>query len=238
MQTPGRLAGYQLGYYTLQGAASAVPPLCLEVAPGHRVADLCSAPGSKTGQLVLLMEDRGLVLANELKGDRIRALSANLERLGATIVAIRRGNGESVPVAEPGFDRVLADVPCSGEGTVRAPLPDRDEWIPPRERLRLHRRQLALLQRAVKLTRPGGLIVYSTCTYHPLENEAVIAAALAAGWPLALEPIELPGLPADPGVERFEEITVPAAVAERCLRLYPHRLDSWGFFVARLRRLD
>ncbi len=248
LSRPGTTLEYFLGLYHVQGASSMVPPLALEPKPGERVLDLCAAPGSKTSQIGELMRNEGFVLANDLFVDRLKVLKAHLERLGIVNACISHRSGESFPGGGlPPFQRVLVDAPCSGEGTVRGVAEhgrtghEGESEQAYRERReaelgKLHRLQRALLRRAANLVEPGGVVVYATCTYSPLENEAVIDDVLRARDDLAVEelPVDVPG--AEPGLRTYEGTRFRAEVA-RARRLYPHRaVDSAGFFICRLRR--
>ncbi len=233
---------YFLGLYYVQGATSMIPAIALDPRPGDRVLDLCAAPGSKATQIAEAMRGEGLVVANDLFVDRLRALKGHLERLGIACAVIARRPGDSFPGGVL-FRRVLVDAPCTGEGTVRAAPARKEEDLeaaaPPareRDRERLYRLQRALLRRAANLCEPGGAIVYSTCTYSPLENEAAIDDVLSERDDLEIEEIPC-GAPGDPGVVAWEGRRFRPEVA-RCRRYYPHRIDSWGFFVARLRRKE
>lgn len=250
LERPGATLEYALGLYHIQSASSMVPPLVLAPEPGDRVLDLCAAPGSKTTQLCELMADRGVVVANDLFIDRLKVLKSHLERLGHVCAVITRRPGESYPGGLT-FRRVLVDAPCSGEGTFRgteahgrsrravqetADARETATGEPPvREREKLYRLQRALLRRAANLVEPGGIVVYSTCTYDPLENEAVVDDLLRARDDFILEepPVDVPG--AEPGLTCFDGQRFRGLLA-RARRLYPHRLDSDGFFVARLKR--
>jgi NOL1/NOP2/sun family putative RNA methylase len=244
---------YFLGFYYIQGATSMVPAIALDPQPGDRVLDLCAAPGSKTTQVCAAMKNEGLVFANDIFIDRLKILKGHLERLGATCAVITRKAGDSFPGGLT-FDRVLVDAPCSGEGTVRGP--GRDPLAPrggggedvdgeaeatlkterSADMSRLYRLQRALLRRAANLCAPGGVVVYSTCTYSPHENEAVIDEVLRARDDLELEEVPCDA-PSEPGISEWEGKRFKPQV-RLCRRFYPHRLNSWGFFVARLRRKE
>ncbi len=241
---------YYLGLYYIQGAPSMIPPLAHGPEPGDRILDLCAAPGSKTTQICEMIGDDGFVVANDIFVDRLKILKGHLERLGITSAVMTRKPGDSYPGGIL-FKRVLVDAPCSGEGTVRGEVahgrrsgaPEGDdasesEAVVKTDRSgnldRLHRLQRSLLRRAANLTEPGGTIVYSTCTYSPEENEAVVDDVLRARDDLVLEEIPL-DVPAEPGLVEWEGRKFKPQL-RKCLRFYPHRLNSWGFFVARLRR--
>jgi len=224
-----------LGLFYLQQAVTGVAPLALGAEPGERILDLCAAPGGKTSHLAELLEGRGIVVAGEKSEGRIRGLLGNLYRLNHTGVIVVAADGRTFPSGVL-FDRVLVDVPCSGEGNLR-----RRGKAPSAEgssasfREHLTGVQRSLLRRAVELVRPGGTVLYVTCTFAPEENEAIVARALAR-LPVTLEPIPLT-IPHEPGLTHFggRDFT---SVMEHAWRLYPQHLDSGGLFMARLRRTD
>ena len=212
-----------------------MPVLLLDLAPGQRVLDLCAAPGGKTAQIALALGNAGTVLANDFSPERIAALQGNLDRLGIVNVSTTWADGGNYPAAAGPFDRVLVDAPCSSEGTLRRNrgLIDR---VGPERSLRMASRQRALLRKAVKLCRPGGRIVYSTCTFAPEENELVVADVLERlGGRLKLLPAAVPGLVAAPGITHWQGRTLPAELA-CCLRVWPQQNDTGGFFIAVLEK--
>jgi NOL1/NOP2/sun family putative RNA methylase len=220
-----------LGHIYVQSASSAVAALAVDVQPGQRVLDLCAAPGSKTTLLAQAMDDRGALVANEPSPQRSRSLLANLERLGVTCAVVTTYSGQNFPRRHR-FDRVLVDAPCSGEGTWRGPG-GRPRRVKPGLRAHLQRQQAALLRRGYEVLDPGGILVYSTCTYAPEENEAVVGPFIEETGARVL-PLEL-DVPAAPGVTAWEGQEFPESV-RLGRRLYPHRFDSEGFFVIRLAR--
>jgi NOL1/NOP2/sun family putative RNA methylase len=237
---------YFLGFYYIQGATSMIAPIALDPQPGERVLDLCAAPGSKTTQICDAMRNEGLVFANDIYIDRLKILKGHLERLGVTCAVITKKAGDSFP-GGLAFRRVLVDAPCSGEGTMRGARETAGEEVERESEaargtdrsgdlLRLYRLQRALLRRAANLCEPGGVIVYSTCTYSPLENEAVIDEVLRARDDLVLEEVPCDA-PSEPGILEWEGKKFKPEV-RLCRRYYPHRINSWGFFVARLRRKE
>ncbi len=222
-----------LGLFHVQQAVMALPSLALTPEPGERVLDLCAAPGGKTAHLAELMDDRGPLVAVDPKEKRLRGLMGNIFRLGHTNVLVVAADGRELP-GGASFDRVLVDAPCSAEGNFRR----QKGHLPARTAEFQHYvtgLQEALLRRAIRLTRPGGRVVYSTCTYAPEENEAVVNRVLA-DEPVELEPIALE-VPHAPGLTRWGGERY-AAELERAWRVYPQHLDSGGMFMARLRRLD
>ncbi len=222
-----------LGLFYVQQASTGVAAPLLGAKPGERVLDLCSAPGGKTTHVADLMEDRGALVAVDVSESRIRGLLGNVYRLGHANLLVVAGDGRVFP-EEAAFDRVLVDAPCSGEGTLR-----RRRGRPPHQsrsfRGYVTRTQEDLLRKAVRVTRPGGTILYVTCTFAPEENEAVVDRVLR-DEPVELEPLLLP-VPHQPGITRFEEMRFDPRL-EGSARIYPHHLDSGGLFLARLRRLE
>jgi NOL1/NOP2/sun family putative RNA methylase len=222
-----------LGLIYVQQASTGVAAPQVDVAPGERVLDLCSAPGGKTTHMAELMHDTGCLVASEISEPRIRGLLGNVYRLGHPNILVVAGDGRHFPEG-PRFDRVLVDAPCSGEGTLR-----RRGGKPPDQSPSflgyVTGAQRALLEKAVRVTRPGGTILYVTCTFSPEENEAVVSRALRT-LPVELEPLELP-VPHSPGLTSFAGTTYDRRL-EGAARIYPHHLDSGGLFLAKLRRLD
>ena len=229
-ERPGKMAEHALGYIHVQEELSMVPPLALDPKPVEKILDMCSAPGSKTTQIAQVMENQGLLIANEPSMIRLKPLRFNCERLGITNVAVTRYDGRSFP--DYTFDRVLADVPCSSEGTARKDLKVLLR-SGSRRSMDLQLLQVRLLRRALMLTRPGGTVVYSTCTYAPEENEAVVNQALDLAY---LEQFYLPGLQSSSGLTEWSGESYSEDL-KLCARYYPHQNDTGGFFVAKLIRL-
>jgi len=231
----GRFWWYCAGLAHAQEEASQLPVTLLSAAPGHRVLDLCAAPGGKTAQIACALGNRGTLVANDFAAERIKALVGNLDRLGIVNTTVTRVDGSNFPAAAGQFDRILVDAPCSSEGTLRR-NPDRAADLNVALSQRLAARQRALLRKAVQRCRPGGRIVYSTCTFAPEENELVVAEILAEqGGRLRLCAAEVAGLKTAPGVTAWAGRALDASLA-RCLRLWPHHNDTGGFFVAVLEK--
>jgi NOL1/NOP2/sun family putative RNA methylase len=221
------------GLIYVQQASTGTAAKALGVEPGDRVLDLCAAPGGKTSHIAELMGDRGCLVAAEIDERRIRGLLGNLYRLLHTGVLVVACDGRNFPEGAL-FDRVLVDAPCSGEGTLRkraGEAPNQSKAFTGR----VSGVQRALLEKAVRLTRPGGTILYVTCTFTPEENEAVVSDVLAGGA-VDLEPLSL-DVPHARGVTAFEGSRYDERLAG-AVRLYPHHLDSGGLFLAKLRRVD
>lgn len=227
---------YRAGRLYIQNPSSMIPPLLLEPRPEDWVLDLTAAPGSKTTQLAAMMRNEGRISAVERSRSRFFRLHANLEQQGVTNTRtyLRDGNGVGRQLPER-FDRVLLDAPCSAEGRFSAadPAPWQG-WKPKRPR-KLQRQQRRLLASAVAALKTGGVLVYSTCTFSPEENEAVLDDALkrfAGALEVEVPPRSWPN--ANPGLESWEGTQFDPQV-KRALRLLPDGLME-GFFVARLRK--
>ena len=222
-----------LGLFYVQQASTGIAAPVLDPQPGERVLDLCAAPGGKTTHAAELMKNRGCLVAAELSENRIRGLLGNLYRLGISNVLVTSGDGREAP-EEALFDRVLVDAPCSGEGTLRR----RAGRVPRQSSSFLGyvtKVQRRLLEKAIRVTKPGGTILYVTCTFAPEENEAVIDGILR-DQPVEIDPIRLQ-IPCASGLTSFEGQRYDPAL-EGSVRIYPQHLDSGGLFMARLRRLD
>lgn len=173
----GTSAAARLGLIYIQDRSSMLPPLALEPPPGACVLDMCAAPGSKTGLLARMVGSQGTVLACEPSGGRINSLRANLRRAGAVNTASLHISSEKLALAGPGMSHILLDPPCSGWGTEDKNPQARALWSGEKVKP-LIRLQRALLERAARLLRPGGRLVYSTCTTNEDENEAQVLFAL------------------------------------------------------------
>ena len=205
----------------------------LDVRPGQRVLDLAAAPGGKTTLVAGRLGGRGLVVANEVQRGRVQALADNLDRWGSTRTAIAGEAAARLADRLPGmFDRVLLDAPCSGEGLFRRDPAAAAQWRPGHVGGNAER-QRGLLAAAARLVRPGGVLVYSTCTFAPEENEHQVAGFLAAhpGW-------EVQEIPWHEGFTSGRPDWSPDGPPElaRTVRLWPHKLRGEGHFIARLGR--
>jgi len=230
---PGRLIEHWLGLFYVQEAAQALPVLVLDPKPGETILDMCAAPGGKATHIAARMENRGCLIANEPSGRRQQGLSANVNRLGVLNATITDYRGESFPTGAR-FDKILIDAPCSAEGTLRK-TSSLGEGASESTIRRLARLQKRLILRAYDLLRPEGILVYSTCTFAPEENEAVVAHLLNERGGHIL-PISLP-FPAAAGLTEWMGEGFGAEMAG-CARIYPHQIDSGGGFIARVKRTD
>ena len=222
-----------LGWTHGQEEVSAIPAQVLDPDPETVVFDSCAAPGSKTTQLAALMDDRGRVVANDNNLGRLSALRFNSERLGVTNLAVTHSDARNFslkPFDFEQFDSALVDVPCSCEGTIRKNPDAIDDWSLDQV-TGIAGVQKGVLRRAVQATRPGGRVVYSTCTFAPEENEAVLDHVLA-NEPCRIVEQELP-INHTHGITEWEDQEYDPAV-QQAARIYPHHNDTGGFFCATL----
>ncbi len=217
-------------FYVQQTVTGVAAPL-LAPEPCDRVLDMCASPGGKTTHLADLMGEGGCLVAADVNEGRLKGLQGNLTRLLIPNVIAVTADGRRFPEGAL-FDRILVDAPCSAEGNLRKKLGVLRAQKPSFRR-HVNRLQEKILRRAVDLVRPGGTILYATCTFAPEENEAVVSRVLQDS-PLEVVPIDLP-VPSAPGLTSFEgtEFDPSLALAHR---LYPHHLNSGGLFLALLRK--
>ncbi|MBL8866983.1 MAG: class I SAM-dependent methyltransferase, partial [Planctomycetia bacterium] len=193
------LPGYAEGDFAIQDVSAQAVAAALNPSPGMRVLDLCAAPGGKTTHLAELMDNRGAIVACDIERDRLATVESLARRLGVSIIeTVLLAENEPPPVGP--FDAALVDVPCSNTG-VLGRRPEVRWRLQPREFEYLIRLQTRLLIQAIERVRPGGAIVYSTCSIEPDENHGVVAAVRRGMPRLALEAerIAIPGRPGDGG---------------------------------------
>ena len=218
---PGASLQHDLGAFYLQEASAMVSASVLRARPGEKILDLCAAPGGKTTQIAGSMNGEGLLISNEPIPSRAKILAENLERMGvANAIAVCAYPDQLAKKWPDFFDAILVDAPCSGEGMFRREPASRDEWQPGSP-AGCAKRQAEILDEAAKMLRPGGRLVYSTCTFNRLENEGSIRGFLERHPEFSYEDFEL------------DEIG-----RSECgmLRVWPHRVRGDGHFVARLRK--
>ena len=204
----------------------------LEVEPGERVLDLCAAPGGKSTELGARLKGRGLLVSNDISGPRMKGLLKNIEMFGITNAFLTNEEPERLARCFPEyFDKILVDAPCSGEGMFRKEPAMLEAWTPQKSQA-CAGMQAGILDGAVKMLRPGGLLLYSTCTFAPMENEGSISRIL--GRCPELEPEDM--LPCEgfaPGVPEWGD-GLPGL--EKSVRLWPHRIGGEGHYMALLRK--
>ena len=218
---PGLHVYHEAGVYYLQEASAMAPVALLDPKPGERVCDLCAAPGGKTTQIAGRMLGQGFLVCNEINPKRAKILSRNIERMGVANALVTNEHPETLASRFPGFfDRVLVDAPCSGEGMFRKEEAAVTDWS--QETVQMcARRQREILDSAARLVRPGGRLVYSTCTFAPEEDEETVAAFLEAHPEFTPEPVEAPWF----------------VLGENAsYRMWPHKLLGEGHFAAVLRK--
>ena len=223
------------GLYYLQDPSAMSAAELLDPQPGERVLDLAAAPGGKTTALAALMHGQGLLVANEIKDKRIGHLAVNVERWGAGNVVITNETPERLADHFGAyFDRVLVDAPCSGEGMFRKDASARADWSPDMV-AGCAVRQSNIMRVATKLVRPGGYLMYSTCTFAPEEDEGVIFHLLKESP--EYEVVPLPGYPGFmAGRPEWMPSEAKGEGLEGAVRLFPHRLTGEGHFACMLKR--
>ena len=229
----GNTVEHALGYYYVQEAASMIPPVILDPQPGDIILDMAASPGSKSSQIVQYMKNKGILVANDVKGDRLAALGINLQRIGSYNSVITLMQGESYAKSGIQFDKVLLDAPCSGTGTIRKSPKTILMWNPDMVR-RLSRIQKKLIMTAWHVLKPGGTLVYSTCSTEPEENEGVVSFLLENVKDAKMLEIDLPIKRSNPVLEFDGQSYHPEV--HNCLRLWPQDNDTEGFFVAGIKK--
>lgn len=269
-----------VGNISRQEAVSMIPPIVLEVEPHHTVLDMCAAPGSKTAQMIEALhkgtdEPTGFIIANDADNKRSHMLVHQLKRLNTANLMVVNHDAQFFPRLKlfkdatkkkdfVKFDRILCDVPCSGDGTMRKNIQVWKNWNT-QNALGLHTVQLNILERGLNLLKPTGRLVYSTCSMNPIENEAVVAAALRK-WGGKVRLVnckdKLPGLirskgitnwpvldrdmePMTKGAEKVNDSWFPPSEEEiknfnldYCLRVYPQQQNTGGFFITVLEKIE
>jgi len=228
----GNLIEHTLGYIYVQESASMIPPVVMGIEPGDMVLDMCAAPGSKTSQIAQYLENKGLIVANDVSGKRLAPLGINLQRCGVTTSVITLMQGWRFKGFE--FDKVLVDAACSGTGTIRKSLRTIRDWNPNSCKI-MAGQQKKLLNTAFENVKVGGVVVYSTCTMEPDEDEAIISWILENRDDVVVEDIELDIKRSEP-VMSFEGKEYHKDVA-KCLRIWPMDNDTEGFFVCKMRKV-
>lgn len=245
----GNLTEHALGYFYIQESASMIPPVVLfqgTKADGSlNVLDLCAAPGSKTSQLAQYMENKGILIANDVEGSRLKPLNINLQRMGVTNTLItlnafqehkkspRPRNPFQQDYPKGFFDRILVDAPCSGTGTIRRSFKALTMYSKGLVQ-RISSVQKSLIKHAFEMLKPGGIMVYSTCSQEPQENEEVVSHLLDTYQNAELLDINL-DIKRSEAITEFEGKKYNEQV-KKVLRIYPQDNDSEGFFVSKIRK--
>lgn len=227
----GATTEYLLGYYYIQRAASMIPALELSPDPTDIVIDMCAAPGGKTTHLAQLMGNEGVILAFDINRERMKSLRSNLSRCGVKNTIIFRTDALKLEQIGIQADKILLDAPCTGEGLICFD-PTRKKSRKLDDILFCSNIQQELLRVAVKCTKRGGIIIYSTCAIAPEENEFVIQSIIEEKK-ISLLDLNInfgePGL-----IEIFGSKLDPNLV--KCKRMYPHLQGTEGFFICKMRK--
>ena len=247
---------HETGRLTRQEAVSMIPVMALNPKAGEAVLDMCASPGSKTSQIAEFMNGMGVLVANERSRKRCNLLVANIQRHRSRVTIVSNHDGRHIPSlsGNSGYDAILVDAPCTGSGTTRKNPEVWSKWKPSGG-LGLHSMQVGLLNRAVDLLRPGGRVVYSTCSLDPVENEAVISQILQRRGDVRLtdcsemmEGVSIQEglqswIPTDDDMQPLEgnpwahppsrEISEKLS---RCVRVRGHMMDAGGFFLATIEK--
>lgn len=225
---PSRCPLYQAGLYYLQEPSAMTPAARLPIVPGDYVLDLCAAPGGKATALGAALKGEGLLLANDISASRARALLRNLELFGISNVFVANEKPERLSTLFPEyFDKIMLDAPCSGEGMFRKEEALARDWTPEKSK-ELSLIQKDLILKAADMLRPGGMLLYSTCTFAPAEDEETVSYLLENRPDMELMDME--------GYEDFS-CGVPAwgngsEALKKCVRIFPHKMDGEGHFLA------
>jgi len=218
--TAGSMILHETGAFYIQEPGAMMPAAVLAARPGEKILDLCAAPGGKSTQIGCDMQGEGLLICNEPVPKRAAILSSNIERMGLPNTVVTCAKPEQLAKQWPeGFDAVMVDAPCSGEGMFRRDPETRNEWTQDKAD-GCAERQREILNAAARLVRPGGRLVYSTCTYNPKENEENARWFTGEFPEFSLEAFSLPGVDAPEGM----------------FTCYPHRLKGEGQFAALFRK--
>lgn len=261
-EQPGKHPYHEAGVYYIQEPSAMAPVTLLEAKPGEKILDLCAAPGGKSTQIAGFMQGEGLLICNEIHPARAKILSENVERMGIRNACVTNETPQHLAQIFPEyFDRILVDAPCSGEGMFRKNEIACEEWSPENVEL-CGERQDEILDCAAKMLRPGGRLVYSTCTFAPTENEGSISRFVERHAEFEIQPIDKKALSLPTGQEmcrneivykddkasntetdaartcdgRTEWTENPVPHLQETLRLFPHLIQGEGHYAAVLQK--
>lgn len=232
---PAKHPYYFAGLYYLQEPSAMTPADRLPVEPGDRVLDVCAAPGGKATELGAKLQGTGVLAANDLSSSRAKGLLKNLELFGiGNVLVLSEEPGKLVPYFREYFDKILIDAPCSGEGMFRKDRKMVRAWEEHGPEF-FSKIQRSIVTQAAQMLRPGGMLLYSTCTFSPLENERTVEYLLEQYPEFEICEME--------GYEGFSE-GMPEVAEKRdenlkkTVRIFPHRMEGEGHFIALLRKGD
>lgn len=232
---PGKHHDHSAGLYYIQEPSAMAPGAFLRVVPGEKVLDLCAAPGGKATQIGAALRGAGVVVANDISLKRAQVLAMNIERMGVTNAFVTQEDPRRLAEFFPGyFDKILVDAPCSGEGMFRKMPEAADHWSEAYVGT-CAGLQREIMDQAAQMLKPGGIMIYSTCTFAPEENEGSVQRFLERH-----PEFRLADLPHSGGLAPGEPAWIEGGAPElaKAVRLWPHRLAGEGHFVARLQKTD
>ncbi|MCX8130539.1 MAG: RsmB/NOP family class I SAM-dependent RNA methyltransferase [Clostridia bacterium] len=232
--SPGRHPYYHAGLYYIQEPSAMLPGEVIDAQPGEYILDMCAAPGGKTVQIAAGMKGQGLLVANDINSDRVKALVKNIELCGIKNAIVTNETPEKLANNFRGFfNKILVDAPCSGEGMFRKDEEAARSW----KNFKCEKcagMQWEILQYADKMLKPGGYIVYSTCTFSPEEDEKMVLRFLDSfGYYDIVEIAKVGGI--EPGRPEWAD---GSNEFKKTARLWPHRLKGEGHFVAHLKKKE
>ncbi|MCI5620081.1 MAG: RsmF rRNA methyltransferase first C-terminal domain-containing protein [Lachnospiraceae bacterium] len=230
---PGKHPYHAAGVYYIQEPSAMAPAHYLDAQPAERILDLCAAPGGKSTQIAGAMQGQGLLVCNEIHPARAKILSENVERMGIRNAIVTNESPTHLAEKFHGyFDRIMVDAPCSGEGMFRKNEQACEEWSPENVAICADR-QDEILEAAHEMLKPGGRMVYSTCTFAPEEDEGSISRFIHRHPGYEIVPVSMTeGMSSG----RAEWTDDPAENMERTIRLFPHKIHGEGHYLAVLKK--
>ena len=234
--SPAKHPYYFAGMYYLQEPSAMTPANLLPIEPGDRVLDLCAAPGGKATELGAKLNHTGLLVANDISNSRAKALLKNIELFGIPNVLVTSEPPEKLAEKFPAFfDKILIDAPCSGEGMFRKNPGMMKDWetYGPKHYSGL---QQSIVPHAIRMLKPGGMLLYSTCTFSPEENEGSVKFMLDLDPDL--EVVDIPNRYEGFAPGRPELIEDGTEDLKKCVRIWPHKMNGEGHFIALLRKKE
>ncbi|MCS6784342.1 MAG: RsmB/NOP family class I SAM-dependent RNA methyltransferase [Candidatus Caldarchaeum sp.] len=226
---------HMLGYVYVQGPVSMLITDLLEIEPGCRVLDLCAAPGSKATHIAQKQAGKGVLVANDVSRTRLKALASNMQRCGVVNGIITLADGRRFGYRHREFfDRVLVDAPCSSLGIGMKDWTVLKYWNP-KTSIRLARLQTNLLFSGYSALKKGGILVYSTCTFHPYENEMVVSSLVEKHGDAEVVQLGLQNIEFDNGLEEWNQLRFSSEM-KKTARIFPYQSGAEGFYVAKIRK--
>lgn len=223
---------YYLGYYHVQEAGSMLPPIALSPDKKDCIIDMCAAPGSKTTQMAMMMENTGTIFANDVNTKRLRALAHNIQKCGAANCIIINYDGRFLWKIGIEANKILLDAPCTASGKIIKSKRVIENWSYGRV-IKMSKLQKKLIESAYECLQKDGLLVYSTCSLEPEENEEVIDYAIK-NFNFEAEEFGIKGIKSRKGIKKWNGREYEGA--EKAMRVWPHDNLTEGFFICKLRK--